>query len=279
MDALDAIDAIDAIVGAANSSGAPAGNATCVVVEVHDTLFRVVDSIQGEPTDLVHTLTPYGVLAISLVLCFFGLYAIRLVVGVAAFSAGIIGTVRLLQMAGSNADQHGLAVSCDIATIVVLLSGGVTALVAVLMTRMLSTVLGAAGACLVVGATFAACGPTCDADLWVGAPRFLNLTLVPFWCSILVAAVLGAFVAHKRHNELLATLAAILGGFGVGLAARSLVPPDEQLPNWGFLAIVAASSLVGLTTQYQYRRLRRKRKLRKQQERQYPSTPKDASRA
>lgn len=255
---------------------APLANATtCVVVEVHDTLFRVVGSMQDAPTDLVHTLTPYGVLAVSLVLCFFGLYAMRLVVGVTAFSAAVLGTVRLLEMAGSDADEHGLAVSCDVATIVVLLCGGVAALVAVLMTRILSTVLGAAGACLVVGATFAACGPTCDADLWHAAPRFLHLTLVPFWCCMLLAAMLGAFVAHRRHNELLATLAAILGGFGVGLAARSLVPPDEALPNWGFLAIVAASSLVGLATQYQCRRLRRRRKLRKKRARQSPLPDKE----
>ena len=163
---------------------------TCVVTEVHDALFEVAGALRGTPSDLVHTLTPYGMLLSSVVLCFFGLYAMRSVVGIAAFGAGLVGTVRLLRLGGTDAATGGLAMSCDVATVVVLMCGGVSALVAVFMTKVLSTVLGAAGACLVVAASFLACGPQCNVELWPGAPRFLGMGLVPFWCSMVLATAL-----------------------------------------------------------------------------------------
>ena len=216
----------------------------CVVVEAHDALFEVVRTVHGaaSSTDLVHTATPYGVLAASLVLCLCGFYALRFVVGVAAFSAGLVGSVRMLQLGGTALAEggHTLAVSCDVATVVVLLGGGISALVAVFMTKVLSTLLGAVASGVVVGAVFAACGDVCNADLWAEAPRLLGMSLVPFWGAMLLATSLGAIVARKRHREMLATVAALIGGFGVALSVRSLVDAHATLPNWGFLCIVGA---------------------------------------
>lgn len=234
-------------------------NTACVVVATHDFIFDVVDAVgDTSPQGLVLTLTPYGMLAASLVLCFCGYYALRLVVGLAAFGTGVIGTVRLLNVGGE------LPVSCDVATLAVLIGGGVGALVAVLMTRVLSTLLGASSACVLVGAVFATCGTVCTADVWPGVPRVLGMTLLPFWASMATAALLGAVVARKHHREMLATVAALAGGFGVAVSLRAIAfEHHERMPHWLFVGAAATSAGVGLGAQYWYVRRREKRKREK----------------
>lgn len=239
------------------------GNQTCIVVFAHDFVFDVVETVQDTSTDeLVRNVTPYGVLAASLVLCFFGYYALRCVVAIAAFGAGVVGTVRLL-----NASNE-LAVSCDVATLAVVVGGGISALVAVLMTRVVSTLLGAAAACVVVAAVFATCGAVCDVDLWPGVPRFLGLTLVPFWAGMAVAGVVGALVARRRHREMLTTFAALVGGFGVAVSMRAIVVVEDhaEFPHWLFFGTFAASAGAGLATQYWWVKRRQTRRRRKRNE-------------
>lgn len=239
--------------------GAQNASAACAVYLAHDYVFDVVLDEAPNHHTLLRELSPWGVLVPSLVLCFFGYYAIRLVVAVAAFGAGALGMVRLANMGGAG-------VSCDVVTLGVSIAGGVSALVAVLMVRLLSLVLGAAAACGVVGVVFVACGPACDADLWAGAPRFVGLTLVPFWASMLVGAAVGAAAVRRRHREMLATMAAMLGGFGVASAVRSLVAEGGHVPPpWLFAATLGGSAGVGLLTQYafEYRRQTRKRRPKK----------------
>lgn len=221
-----------------------ATNATrCTVIEVHDLLFDLIDDVSAASIpELVRNVTPYGVLAVSLVLCFCGYYAFRLVLGLTAFCAGIFGTVRLLRP---------LSVDCDAVTLIVFVSAGLTSLVAVFMTRLFSTLLGAGAAAVFVATVFATCGASCAGDPWPGAPRFLGHTLVPFWVSMLVAAAGGAFVARKHHRKMLAVVAALLGGFGVAAASRGLaLDQGEHIPNWVFVLIMGVSSVVGLGTQY-----------------------------
>lgn len=237
-----------------------ASTATCIVVTAHDFVFDVVDTVRlASDTDideLIRIVTPYGILGGSLLLCFFGYHAMRCIVGLAAFGTGLVGMVRLLHMSAHT-------MSCDVLTLVVFIGAAISALVAVLMTRTLSTLLGAAGACVVVGAAFATCGATCAADLWVGAPRFLGLSLVPFWTAMLVAFVLGAVVARKRHREVLATIAAVLGGFGVAVSTRTIITEHGlSMPDWAFLLVLGGITVVGLGTQYwcnQHMRVRRSR--------------------
>ena len=133
----------------------------------------------------MRTVTPYSVLVVSIALCFFGYYALRFVVGMTAFGAGVIATVRLLNAGGD------LRMSCDMATLAVAIGGGISALVAVLLTKMVSTVLGSLAACTIVGSVFVVCGDFCNADM-SDAPRVLGLTLVPFWTAMAVAAGTGA---------------------------------------------------------------------------------------
>lgn len=243
---------------------------TCIVVGAHDLIFDVVESVQGRPvSQLVSLATPAVVFAVSLVLCFFGVYALRLVVGIAAFSCGIVGTVRFLYLSGQfgrDGDEAG-AMSCDAMTLVVFLGGGVCTLIAVFMMRMLSTLLGAVATGGVVGAVFTVCGAACDADLWVGAPRILGATLVPFWVAVLLAAVAGGAVARRRHREMLATIASLLGGFGIAVSVRTLFAEGggQPLPSLAFVSILGASTLIGLGTQYLVI-VRRRRKKREAEE-------------
>ena len=149
--------------------------ASCSVVQAHDVVFDMVHSIQSHgmehsTDDLIRIVSPYTLIGVGLVLCFLGHYAIRVVIGLAAFCVSVIGTVRLLQM-------HANSMTCDILTLIVVIAGGISALIAVFMTRFLSTLLGAAGSCTVVAATFVACGDACNADLWDKAPRWLGMTL------------------------------------------------------------------------------------------------------
>ena len=251
-----------------NTTGAVNATTQCVVFETHDMLFHVVDTVRGAPNDTVHSLAPYGVVAASLILCFFGYYALRTVVGIAAFATGVVGTARVLDMGGTRLGEDGdrvLTMSCDVASVLVLVGGGTSALVAVFLTKMLSVVLGAAGACVVVGAVFASCGAPCNAELWGGAPRFLGMSIVPFWACMSAATVVGAVVARKRHREMLATVAALLGGVGVASSVQSLVMVhgDTRLPNWSFLLVAVVSAGRGLGAQYYWvkRQAAGKRKL------------------
>ena len=263
---MDTTDTTDAFGGenqtsdASYTAGAESTNTSCVVFEMHDFLFDVVHSVRDSSADnLVRTVTPYGVLGISLLLCFCGFYALRLVMGVVAFSTGVVGTLQLLALS-----KVGDEVPCDVASVLVLIGGGLSTLIAIFMTRMLSALLGSLGACVAVGAVFAACGDVCNAALWIDAPSFLGWTLVPFWASMLVAAVVGGVVARRRHRELLATVAAILGGFGVTVSLRSILSEQgQEMPGWVVLATVGVSASIGLGTQYwivQHRRRRRRRR-------------------
>ena len=242
----------------------PSWNASgCAVVEVHDVLFHAArQAHRATSDDLAHAATPYGLLAVGVVLCLAGYPALRLAVGLGAFGTGLVGTVRLLEMGGAK-------VGCDVVTLAVVFGGGLSALVAVFATRMLSTALGAAAAGVGVGAVFAACGGACNVDAWPGAPRVVGMSVVPFWVSILTASVLGAVVARKRHREVLATTAALLGGFGVAVAVRSIATSngggggggsDGPVPSWLFVTLLLSCAGVGLAVQAYVVRSIRKRK-------------------
>ena len=240
----------------------PSWNASgCAVVEVHDVLFHAArQAHRATSDDLAHAATPYGLLAVGVVLCLAGYPALRLAVGLGAFGTGLVGTVRLLEMGGAR-------VGCDVVTLAVVFGGGLSALVAVFATRMLSTALGAAAAGVGVGAVFAACGGACNVDAWPGAPRVVGMSVVPFWVSILTASVLGAVVARKRHREVLATTAALLGGFGVAVAVRSIATSngggggsDGPVPSWLFVTVLLSCAGAGLAVQAYVVRSIRKRK-------------------
>jgi hypothetical protein len=247
------------VLNAAAAGLAPLANASvpvgtlsaCTVWLVHDYVFDTFTAGAPAPHSLLRALSPWGVLVASLPLCFFGYYAIRAVLAIAAFGAGALGVVRLTQL--GNAD-----VSCDGVTLAVVAAGGACALVAAFLTRPLALLLGAAAVCGVVGAVFAVCGAPCDAALWPGAPRVVGFTLVPFWTSMVAGALVGAFATRLRHREMLAVMAAVLGGYGVALSTRSLVADaGHVLPDVAFLATIGACAATGLGAQYAVVRYRR----------------------
>ena len=232
----------NASLATSNSSSAAA---ECAVLLAHDYVFDTINATIDDHHALLRTLSPWGVLAISLFLCFCGFYAMRLVVAITAFGAGALGVVRIARLGGAGAS------ACDGLTLGVVGAGAACAFVAYLLTRFLSSAVGAAAACAVVATVFTTCGEACDPDLWDNAPRFLGFALVPFWTTMLVAAAAGALVARYRYREMLATVAAILGGYGAAFATRSLVSGmGHTLPSWGFVAALCAFGGVGLLTQY-----------------------------
>ena len=101
---------------------------------------------------------------------------------------------------------------------------------------------------------------------------FLSLPLVQFWGTTLLAAVAGALVARKHYRELAATVAAIVGGFGVAFSARKMhyeaTAGGSVLPNAVVMAIVVLCAGGGLGVQYGVwtwrRRRRREREAKKE---------------
>ena len=79
---------------------------------------------------------------------------------------------------------------------------------------------------------------------------------------------LGGEVARKRHREVLATTAALLGGFGVAVAVRSIATSngggrggsDGPVPSWLFVTLLLSCAGVGLAVQAYVVRSIRKRK-------------------
>lgn len=253
-------------------------HAACFVVDAHNAVFDAVDDVaahrNGFADGLTDKLTPYVFLAISLLLCFCGYFAMRLIVALAAFAAGAVAVVRILdggagtawietgnlssqqqQQTGNNDEP---SVTCDTLTIATLASGAVSALVFVLLTRSITALAGAVAAAGVAFAAFSTCGPPCDADVdswWPGAPRVFGRPLAPFWAVALVAFLAGGGVARWRHRELLATLAAVLGGFGVAVAIRAMAggdpaTRDATFPQWAVFVVSVGSAAAGIGVQW-----------------------------
>jgi hypothetical protein len=225
-------------------SGAPGFDDNCFVWTVHDSVFAMILADEAAHHTIARVLTPYGMLAASAVLCFVGFYAMRIVAATAAFAAGALGVIRLSYISEAE-------FSCDGITIAIAVCGGICALMAGLLMRTLSLLIGASAVCGVVGIVFVTCGDVCGADLWLGAPRLFDLPLLQFWGAMLLAAAVGALVARRRYREMLATVAAIFGGFGAAVSVRILVHnADAALPSYGFLMVMAGATGGGLLTQY-----------------------------
>lgn len=236
-----------------NSTTAPT---ECAVWIVHDFVFDAWH--RRDDVDVVATVTPWGLLAASAVLCLVGYYAMRFVLATCAFAVAAVGVIRIAHFGGQ-------AMDCDTISMVVLLFGGVCALLAGLMMRTLSLAVGAASFCGVVGTCFSLCGDTCRAALWPGAPVLFALPLVQFWGAMVVSAGVGAVVARKHYRELTATVAAIAGGFGVAVATRALwhdAAHPGPFPSWVVLLVSMTCAACGLAIQYAVWRRRKKNRVR-----------------
>ena len=236
----------------------------CLVWSVHDFVFDVW--ADRRRIDTMEVLTPVGLMIVSLLLCLTGFYAMRAVLAVCAFFSGALLVMRASFLGG------GMAMDCDTLSVVTVVFGGVCALLTGLLMKTLSLLIGAASLGGVVGfGTAMVCGEVCLQPLWAGAPVFLSLPLVQFWGATLMAAIAGALVARKHYRELAATVAAIVGGFGVAFSARKMhyeASGGSVMPNAVVMAIVILCAGGGLGVQYAVwtwrRRRRREREAKKE---------------
>ena len=59
----------------------------------------------------------------------------------------------------------------------------------------------------------------------------------------------GALIARTRYRELIATMSAILGSYGIAISLRHIAF-DDSLPSYAFSIIIVVSTAMGLGTQY-----------------------------
>lgn len=218
----------------------------CAIWIVHDFVFDAWH--KDPPSSFFMILSPWGLLALSLVLCLSGYYAMRAVLFISAFLIGAVGVARLSLGDGEH------RVSCDAITVVTILVGSLCGMVVSLLLKTMSLIVGAMSMCGVTGGVFHVCGNACLGELWPGTPVLLSFPLVPFWSAMAFSAGGGAFVANKYYRELVAVVSAIIGGFGAAASLRTISlevsSSKQEMSSSVFVVLMMVFAVAGLTIQY-----------------------------
>lgn len=232
-------------------------NSTCPTDILYAFAFNSTLALSSESAKHVNillTVAPYVLLAISIISALFGHRVIKPVCAMIGFITGSFSAMHFLSW------QTFAEVSCDVQIVMVILSASAIAILATCLVRVACFLIGAltgAGLAFMIFFIF----PTLDRALWADAPFFMGHSVVPFWVSIGASALVVGYVCKREHRRVLIFITSALGAWGVAISMRILLQVNSHShPEWLFYVIFGSVFIVGASTQWYIDYRRRKKK-------------------
>ena len=183
----------------------------CMAHRVHQAiLYAKVDPSWNVGEQASMTMMPYLLLICSMIVGGIGHKILRPSLMLIAFCVGGAASLNIFYVYGNALHNW----NCEGVVFASLGVGGICALLAALVVRMVAFALGAiAGAAFNV-LFFDVC-TACGEQPWENAAMFLGRYLVPFWLTLVVCSLIGGYVCRKQQVETLALVTSLIGGWGI----------------------------------------------------------------
>ena len=233
----------------------------CSAFRVHNAFVHLHftdDATVGEIVTM--RIVPYIGMAVSLAIAVAGFLILRPSIMLITLAWGFVAALHMFYVYAEW--MHNW--NCDAVIGGAVAAGAVLSLVSATIVKSVSGVMGAMAGASLVTLFFDIC-ESCNDEPWTNAPTFLDRQLVPFWLAFAIMAAVGWFVCRGRHDQVVAIVTAIIGGWGTSMSIRLAAGSARaRLPGWSRILISSVVVAVGFGVQVKLLSRRKERREKEQ---------------